>query len=164
MDATMNYKRILVPVDGSSTSNAGLREALKLARGGKATLCLLNIMDEHLVFSSPEIASNIGIVLDSMRAGGKRVLKGALRTSHGKGVKVQSVLAESFAAGVADTVVRQAKRWKADLIVMGTHGRSGLKRLILGSDAEQVVRRTGIPVLLVHGRAPAKRKAAGRKK
>ncbi len=160
----MNYKRILVPVDGSATSNAGLREALKLARGGKAALCLLNIMDEHMVFSSPEIAPNIRAVLDSMRSGGTRILKGALRTSRGKGLKLQSVLAESFAMGVADTIVRQAKRWKADLIVMGTHGRRGLKRLILGSDAEQVVRRTGIPVLLVHGRAPAKRTARKKKK
>lgn len=63
----MSYKRILVPVDGSSTSKAGLKEALKLARARNVKLCLLNIMDEHVIFSSPEAAPNIQIILDSQR-------------------------------------------------------------------------------------------------
>jgi nucleotide-binding universal stress UspA family protein len=50
---------------------------------------------------------------------------------------------------VADIVTRQARRWKADLIVMGTHGRRGVNRMIMGSDAELVVRNAPMPVLLV---------------
>ena len=159
----MSYKRILVPVDGSSTSKAGLKEALKLARARNVKLCLLNIMDEHVIFSSPEAAPNIQIILDSLRAGGRRVLKSAVQTALGKGVRAQTALVESLGMRVADTIVRQAKRWRADIIVMGTHGRRGVNRLIMGSDAELVVRNVRIPVLLVHGRAPAKRRTARKK-
>jgi nucleotide-binding universal stress UspA family protein len=160
----MSYKRILVPVDGSPTSKAGLKEALKLARARTAKLCLLNVMDEHMIFSSPEAAPNIQIILDSLRAGGRRVLKSAVQTALGKGVRAQTALVESLGMGVADTIVKQAKRWRADIIVMGTHGRRGMNRLIMGSDAELVVRYAGVPVLLVHGRAPAKRRTARKKR
>ncbi|HLX81634.1 MAG TPA: universal stress protein [Burkholderiales bacterium] len=154
----MGYKRILVPVDGSATSNAGLREALKLAHGRNAKLCLLHIMDEHVIFVSPEAALNMRGILESMRSDGVKILKRAARLALGKGVRAQTALMESRGLRVADSVVRQAKRWRADIIVMGTHGRRGMNRLIMGSDADLVVRYAGVPVLLVHGRAPAKRK------
>jgi nucleotide-binding universal stress UspA family protein len=67
-------------------------------------------------------------------------------------VEVDTVLHEPVTKRVADEVLREAKRWEADLIVMGTHGRRGVQRLVLGSDAEQVVRQAEIPVLLVPSR------------
>jgi nucleotide-binding universal stress UspA family protein len=152
-----------VPVDGSATSNAGLGEALKLARGRNAKLCLLHIMDEHMIFIAPEAAPNVQIILNSMRSDGARVLKRASETARAKDVKAQTALVESRGLRVSDTIVREAKRWRADIIVMGTHGRRGVNRLIMGSDADLVVRYAGVPVLLVRGRAPSKR-AAGRKK
>jgi nucleotide-binding universal stress UspA family protein len=160
----MSYKRILVPVDGSATSNAGLREALKLVRGRGAKLCLLHVMDEHMVFISPEAAPNMQIIVDSMRSDGGKVLARAALAARGKGIKTQTALVESRGLRVSDTIVREAKRWRADIIVMGTHGRRGVNRLIMGSDADLVVRYAGVPVLLVHGRAPSKRRAALRKK
>lgn len=63
------------------------------------------------------------------------------------------VLLESIGGRAADLIVDQAKQWNADLIVMGTHGRRGLRRLALGSDAELVVRSASVPVLLVRGDA-----------
>jgi nucleotide-binding universal stress UspA family protein len=164
MEATMSYKRILVPVDGSSTSNAGLKEALKLAQARGAALCLLHIMDEHMIFISPEAAPNMQVILDSMRADGGKVLARAAQTALAKGVKAQTALVESRGLRVSDTIVREAKRWRADIIVMGTHGRRGMNRLIMGSDADLVVRYAGVPVLLVHGRAPAKQRAVKGKK
>ena len=56
-----------------------------------------------------------------------------------------------MAARVADLVVEQARQWGAELIVLGTHGRRGLGRALLGSDAEQVLRQAPVPVLLVRG-------------
>jgi nucleotide-binding universal stress UspA family protein len=163
MEASMSYKRILVPVDGSPTSNAGLKEALKLARAPHAKLCLLHIMDEHMIFISPEAAPNMQVILDAMRSDGAKVLKRAAQAALAAGVRAQTALAESRGSRVSDTVVREAKRWRADIIVMGTHGRRGVNRLIMGSDADLVVRYAGVPVLLVHGRAPAKRSAARKK-
>ena len=66
-----------------------------------------------------------------------------------QGVAVDAVLLESFAARVSDLVVEQALGWKADLIVIGTHGRRGVRRMLLGSDAEQILRQAPVPVLLV---------------
>ena len=160
----MSYKRILVPVDGSSTSNAGLKEALKLAHARNAKLCLLHIMDEHMIFISPEAAPNMQVILDSMRSDGGKILKRAAQAARGKGFRTQTALVESRGLRVSDSIVREAKRWHADIIVMGTHGRRGMNRLIMGSDADLVVRYAGVPVLLVHGRAPAKRNIAGKKK
>ena len=70
-------------------------------------------------------------------------------------VKVQPVLIEDIGMAVSDVIVSQAKKLKADVIVLGTHGRRGVSRLLMGSDAEGVVRAATVPVLLV--RAPGKR-------
>jgi nucleotide-binding universal stress UspA family protein len=70
------------------------------------------------------------------------------------------VLVESIGGVAADLILEQAKDWHADMIVMGTHGRRGIFRLAMGSDAEQVVRGAGIPVLLVKGQAATKKPAA----
>jgi nucleotide-binding universal stress UspA family protein len=59
---------------------------------------------------------------------------------------------ESFGGRAADFIVAQANKWRADLIVLGTHGRRGVKRLVMGSDAEQVVRTTRVSVLLVRSK------------
>jgi nucleotide-binding universal stress UspA family protein len=60
---------------------------------------------------------------------------------------------ESFGGRAADFIVEQARKWRADLIVLGTHGRRGVRRLVMGSDAEQVIRATRVPVLLVRSKA-----------
>lgn len=110
------------------------------------------------------MASSVASILDAMCDNGNRILKSAARTARGKGFRANTVLVESFGTCVADAIVRQAKRCRADIIVMGTHGRRGINRLVMGSDAELVVRHAGIPVLLVRGRAPAKATAGGKKR
>ena len=69
------------------------------------------------------------------------------------GVTVETVLHHSFPGRVCDVIVKEATDWKADLIVIGTHGRRGAGRLLLGSDAEQVLRLAPVPVLLVRDRS-----------
>jgi len=145
----MVYKRIFVPVDGSSASNAGLKEALKLAKDQHAKLRLLHIVDELVVFNTPEAGFNIQSVVESMKRSGQQLVKRAAKLAASRGVKAESALIESAGVRVADVITRQAKRWRADLIVMGTHGRRGVNRMLMGSDAELVVRNAGVPVLLV---------------
>jgi len=157
------YRRILVPVDGSPTSMAGLKEAVRLAKNQQAKLCLLHVVDETIVFNTPEGGINIGPILEDMKRGGKRLLRKAEKFAVAQGVKPVSDLRESVGARVADAIMWQAKRWRADLIVMGTHGRRGVNRMLLGSDAELVVRNVSVPVLLVHAKGRA-RSAGGRRK
>jgi len=151
------YKRILVPVDGSPTSIAGLREAVKLAKNLHAKLCLLHVVDETIVFNAPEGGINLEPILDEMKRGGKRLLRKAEKLASALGAKPDSELRESVGARVADVIVERAKRLRTDLIVMGTHGRRGVSRMLIGSDAELVVRNAPAPVLLVRagGRARA---------
>ena len=154
----MSYKRILVPVDGSPTAAMGMIEAIKLAkeRGGK--LILLHVVEDNLAFVGPDAGASIAPMLDGLRQTGQRVLgRIALRVERA-GIKPQSVLVENYGGRVADSIVEQAKRLRADLIVMGTHGRRGVTRVLLGSDADVVVRYSPVPVLLV----PPRRHGKGR--
>ena len=156
----MTYKRILVPVDGSPTAAKGMQAAIKLAREGRAKLLLLHVVEEYSAFIAPEVGVNVGPLLDAPRQTGRRTLARIARSAGKSGVKPQAVLAENFGGRVADTIVQQAKRLRADLIVMGTHGRRGGRRALLGSAAELVVRYSPVPVLLVpaHGRGGARRR------
>jgi len=147
--AKMVYKRILVPVDGSPTSLAGLNEALRLARNQKARLKLIHIVDQRMIFSTVETGMNIEPLIESQKSGGKRILERAAKLAASRGMRPETELAENVADRVADLLVSRARRWRADLIVMGTHGRRGVNRLVLGSDAELVVRNSPVPVLLV---------------
>ena len=149
------YKRILVPVDGSATSRRGLRAAIELAKSQRARLVILNVVDAVPVFASLEgvVAYDPGI-LDALKKGGQAILARAAAEAKKRGVQAKTVLAENIAGRVADAIVRQARKQRADLIVIGTHGRRGVSRMVMGSDAELVVRHTPVPVLLV--RAPGK--------
>jgi len=152
----MSYKRILVPVDGSPTAAKGLKAAIRLARESRGKLLLLHVVEEYSAFIAPEAGASIGPILDGMRAAGKRTLSRLARSATAAGAKPQAVLAENFGGRVADSIVQQARKLRADLIVMGTHGRRGIKRALLGSDAETVVRYSPVPVLLM----PAKGRRA----
>jgi len=145
----MVYRKIMVPVDGSSTSMAGLKEALRLARNQKARVRLIHIVDEVAVFSSAEGGLNIEPVVESLKSGGKRILERAAKLAASRGARAETEMVENATSRVADVLVARARRWRADLIVMGTHGRRGVNRLVLGSDAELVVRNSPVPVLLV---------------
>ena len=145
----MTYKRILVAVDASKTSARGLKEAIGLARDGGAKLRLLHVVEGYSLVGVPEIGANLEPILKSLRAGAAKTLAGIVRAAKRAGAQPESVLVEAIGSRVADAIVGQARRWRADLIVMGTHGRRGVQRLMLGSDAELVVRHATMPVLLV---------------
>ena len=153
----MAFKRILVPVDGSATSAKGLALAVRMAKENRGRLLLLHVVEEYPILPTPEAGAAIGRVLDEMVCSAKRTLRSIAHRVAGAGVRAQTQLVEQFSGRIADAVVREARRWKADLIVMGTHGRRGVKRALLGSDAETVVRHSVLPVLLVPGAGRRKR-------
>lgn len=142
------YKRILAAVDGSKASNKGLREALRLAKREGARLFLLNVVNDFYAFAAMEGPAPVDLV-PMLREGGKRILARAQAAARKAGVKPKALMREIVGGPAADAIVREAKKQRADLIVLGTHGRRGVRRLVMGSDAEQVVRTSPVPVLLV---------------
>jgi nucleotide-binding universal stress UspA family protein len=147
------YKQILVPVDGSATSRRGLEEAMRIAKDSGGTLRLVHVVDE-LVLVDPEVPVYYQAMIESLRENGKAVLAKSEAAVKAQGIAVQAVLLETMGMRAADLIVEQAAQWPADLIVMGTHGRRGLRRVVLGSDAELVIRQTTVPVLLLRGDNP----------
>ena len=148
------YRKILVAVDGSTASAKGLREALRLAKAEGARLFILHVVDEYPAFAALDgmMAGAPGAdFVPALREGGKRVLARAKTTAGKAGVPAKAILREMLSGPAAYPIVREAKKLGADLIVLGTHGRRGVRRLVLGSDAEQVVRTASVPVLLVRG-------------
>ena len=153
------FRRILVPVDGSPTSSRGLEAAIAIAKNQSARLCLLHVVDElfaTLGFGATYVpAGYVENVMSGLRAEGEKLLRSAEAKVRRRGLKFDTVLVETSGHRVADVIVRQAKKWRADVIVLGTHGRRGVSRLLMGSDAEMVVREAPVPVLLV--RSPRRR-------
>ena len=145
------YKQILCPVDGSSTSNCGMIEAIRLAKNQNAKLRFLHVIDNHFPILDTTGDINInGIYIDEiLRKNGIEVIKKAEAAAKEAGVKYDSKTVETIGARIPKFVLLQAKEWPADLIVMGTHGLRGVERLVMGSDAETVVRTSPVPVLLV---------------
>lgn len=149
------YHRILVAVDGSPPSNAGLAEAIKLARLTGARVRVLHVVDETaFLLSGDSFAPMSGDVFTLLKEAGQAVLETARVTINAAGIPVDTALFDSLSSRLCDRVAEQVKEWGADMIVLGTHGRRGVGRMLLGSDAEQIVRTATVPVLLVRGAAP----------
>ncbi|HXD05181.1 MAG TPA: universal stress protein [Burkholderiaceae bacterium] len=148
------YQRILVPVDGSPTSHAGLLEAMKFARLTGARLRLLHVVDEMpYVLSAGGYAPLSSNVFDLMRDAGEKILNADRDEVERAGIEVDTALYDSLSGRLSERVAEEAVKWSADLIVIGTHGRRGLRRAVIGSDAEQIVRTSSVPVLLVRDRS-----------
>jgi nucleotide-binding universal stress UspA family protein len=140
------YKRILVPVDGSETSNRALVAALQMARETDGRVRLLHAIDELAYLGSFEYS---GQVLEAARKGGAKALEDAMAIATASGVPADHKLVEVAGQRLGEVVAEEARTWQADLIVIGTHGRRGVSRVLLGSGAEQVLRLAPVPVLAV---------------
>jgi nucleotide-binding universal stress UspA family protein len=143
------YKKILVPVDGSPTSLRGLHEAMRIAEHCGSTLRLIHVVDE-LIFDGgyPPIVNYVELI-DGLRANGEKVLRASEALVRQRGVSCETKLIETLGSHASQSILTDSREWGADLIVMGTHGRRGIRRLALGSDAEVVLRYSSAPVLLM---------------
>jgi nucleotide-binding universal stress UspA family protein len=142
------YRRICVAVDGSAAAGHALHEALRMCEGGSVDLLLISVV-EVLMNASEGI--NVESVYDSWRDSAQSALDAAAATVRSAGIEPELALVDTDGRRVAGTIVDEAQRWRADVIVIGTHGRSGFVRLMLGSVADQVIRSSPVPVLVVRG-------------
>lgn len=145
------YKHILVPLDGSPTSDRGLQEAIRMACEFKSKLRLLHVIDDFPMLMEMSAISSFEDSLQKLRQYGQSVLDRARAQAKAADLEAETVLREVMHGRIADIVVDEASKATCDLIVMGTHGRRGLSRMALGSDADGVARSSPVPVLLVHG-------------
>jgi len=145
------HRRVLVPVDGSAPSNQALLEAIKLVKAASGKLRLVHVVDEFVMGGVDNPGFYNPAMVDALRAVGRKALQDAESFVRQYALEPSSALLETFGHRVADLVVSEAQSWGADLIVMGTHGRRGVRRLVMGSDAELVMRASPVPVLLVRG-------------
>jgi nucleotide-binding universal stress UspA family protein len=144
-------RRIMHPSDFSSASSAAFAKAVELAKSNRAELLLLHVVDATVPlgpdgYVAPSVYEEIQ---RSARAYGQRKLAGLVDKAKKAGVRARPVLLEGTAY---QGILRAARSQRADMIVMGTHGRSGLAKLFLGSVAERVVGAAPCPVLTVRGR------------
>jgi nucleotide-binding universal stress UspA family protein len=145
-------KTILVAIDGSATAQEGLRRAIQLAQDTGAALSILYVVDDlPLQHSIAKFYARdfVNAVIAALTAEGRQILDAAKAAAEKEHVNADTILMESDLPSVAETIVEQATKVGADLIVLGTHGRRGISRLVMGSDAELVVRRSSVPVVLV---------------
>ena len=143
------YERILVPLDGSATARRGLAEAIALAARLGSTLQLLHVVDARLLIPEVSVFMPPVQLLDDWRAAGEKLLAEAVALAREHGVQADGSVMCDPGLRVCDLILNAARGPGIGLIVMGTHGRRGLRRLTLGSDAELVLRESPVPVLLV---------------
>jgi nucleotide-binding universal stress UspA family protein len=150
--AFSGYQRILWPTDLSRLARTALPHALRLVAGSKGELVIVHVLPTVAAYLPPEMAGRAWDQIDrANRAIGQRKLDRltqAIQAEHPE-LRVHDVLAKGV---VAEEVLRVARRLRCHLIVLATHGRTGLKHVLLGSVAENVVRRAPCPVLIVRPR------------
>ena len=146
------YKRILIAVDGSKTSSLALKEAIKLAKDQRATLRLIHVVDERPIYTMAEVPYSIDDYQKTMREAGRKELAKCADRAKAARVKFDTKLVATLAQSIGDVINKEAKRWSANLIVIGTQGRRGFNRLVLGSVAEHVIRLATKPVLIIRAR------------
>ncbi len=143
------FKRILVPVDGSPASQHALAMAAGLARESGGRLHVVHVLEDvsYLTGYDPW-GANAGELFRVLRESGQRVIDEAQAQARAAGVEADAVLVDELGKRLDSTVAELATAWKADLVVVGTHGRRGMSRLMLGSGAEQIIRTAPVPVLV----------------
>jgi len=147
-----HFRRIVVAVDGSPTARSALRAAIDLAADQQAALRIVLVIDT--VSGAVDSPYDLADYENSIRKAGDRVLQQSAVAAGKAGIEATTARLEVRSIGdrVADEIARHAKGWRADLIVIGTHGRRGLSHLFIGSVAESLIRIAPAPVLLIRGR------------
>lgn len=146
------YTRILVAIDDSATARKALDEAIRLAGALGAALCIAHAADEGPL---SQHGMGLGSYIDvdkakaQMRDAGNRLLDQAVATAAVAGVQAERSLIESAQRRVAEMIAAAASDWSANLIVVGTHGRRGVERMLVGSVAENLTRISSVSLLLV---------------
>jgi nucleotide-binding universal stress UspA family protein len=143
------FKTIVVPVDGSAPSDAAVALAIRLGRDQVAKLYFLHISETAKIaamVSSSALCVDPSMALNAEREAGEEALRNAKTSAEKSSMQAETLLEEGASA---DRILDTTARIGADLIVIGSHGRGGLSRALLGSVAEAVLRRSRVPVLVI---------------
>lgn len=147
------YDHIVVAIDNSDTSQRALQEAIRLAKDQHTKLHLVHIID--LSFAG-EGGMWVGLedYIKSIREGANALIAVCEKKVKSEDVKVESYLIEMTGPDerIGEQIVDAVRRLKGDLLVLGTHGRSGFRRFLLGGVAEEVIRIANAPILLVRAK------------
>lgn len=145
------YQRILVATDGSTLSKKAVSSAIALAKLSGAELVALKVVPRYpQSYFEGGLAlppSDVAKVEKQWAAHGQAVVDAVAKSSAAKGLTVKAVIAKSDL--VSEAIIATAKKHKCDLIVMASHGRKGIKRLLLGSETQQVLTHSHVPVLVL---------------
>ena len=137
------YRRLLVPINNSAAAKRGLEAAIGLATDLDAQLRLVHVQPTEPADERPMLT----------------VLEAARRQAVAAGVAADTQCLDPFPLSFEELIIEEPLKWQADLIIMGTHGRTGLPRLVHGSYAERLIRHSPIPILLVPPAGSASRTA-----
>ncbi len=142
------YENILIPVDGSEVSDNAARQGFELASrlGSKVTLFYAVDISILTAPGAESAMANVNVMRASLKEQADSLMASMKETAAASGIEPETLVAEG---NVSDEIVRAANEKGADLIVMGTHGRRGFNRLLIGSVAESVSRKAHCPVLLI---------------
>jgi nucleotide-binding universal stress UspA family protein len=145
------YKRILVATDGSTLSKKAVRSALDLAAAIGAELIALYVVPRYPVsyFEGGVTISpqDVARIEKQWTDKGRAVVEAVKLAAQGEGIKAKAVTASSDL--VAESIINAAKKQKCDLVVMASHGRKGIKRVLLGSETQHVLTHSSVPVLVL---------------
>lgn len=146
------FRRVVVAVDGSHTSELALQEAIKLCRELNSQLRVVHVVDP-ITLSWPE-GGDLRAVTEALQRAGQHVLdkaEGVLRQA-GMVAELKLLEIETIGHRIAEVIATEAAAWPADLIVIGSHGRRGVSRLLIGSVAEGLTRVSRTPLLIIRGK------------
>jgi nucleotide-binding universal stress UspA family protein len=145
------YKRILVATDGSTLSKKAVSSAIDLAALSGAELVAVKITprypQSYFEGSLPLSQTEVAKIEKTWSDNAQKLLDAVVKSAKAKGVSAKGVVVKSDI--VSDALIAASKKYKADLIVMASHGRRGIKRLLLGSETQQVLTHSSIPVLVL---------------
>lgn len=149
------YKRIVLAYDGSNCSIKALEEAILLARTPSATLCIVHVDDGGELHGGMDLqgyvdrVGKVRIVHEEI----EKMLDDAVAKASAAGCQVEKQLVAANHRRPAEAIAEAAREWQGDLIIVGTHGRRGFQRFLVGSVAEQLVRVATISLMLVRDSA-----------
>ncbi len=145
------YESILVATDGSNLSKKAVSSAITLAALMGAELVAIKVIprypQSYFEGSLPLGTQEVARVEEQWAEEGQAIVDAVKLAAETKGVKVKAITVKSDLVG--DAIIAAAKKNKCDLIVMASHGRRGIKRLLLGSETQQVLTHSHIPVLVL---------------
>ncbi|TFZ01097.1 universal stress protein [Ramlibacter rhizophilus] len=143
------FQRLLVPVDGSDASRHALTTAVGMARESGGKLRLVHVLEDATYLAGYDATgAAAGELYRATRDNATRILEEAVQQVKAAGLDCEAELIDRMGERMPHLVAEEARQWSADLIVVGTHGRRGLNRLMLGSGADQIIRLAPVPVLV----------------